>query len=183
MLKHKDQRVGVFVDVQNMYYTARNLYGARANFGAILTAAVSDRKLIRAIAYVIKAEAPEEAKFFEALGKQGFELKSKDLQVFAGGAKKGDWDVGLAIDAISMAPKLDVVVLVTGDGDFVPLVQFLQFLGLKVEVIAFKETTSQKLIEQVDEFFDLASGSDIFTIRSSKAQATRGLGRSIKRNN
>lgn len=166
MLQHKDQRVGVFIDVQNMYYSARNLFGARANFGKILEQAVGDRKLIRAIAYVIKAEAPEEAKFFEALAKQGFELKMKDLQVFVGGAKKGDWDVGLAIDAISTAPKLDVVVLVTGDGDFVPLVQFLQFQGLRVEIMAFSETASAKLREQADSFVDLSQDRAQFLIRS-----------------
>lgn len=173
MLQHKDQRVGVFVDVQNMYYSARNLFGARANFGEILTQAVGSRRLIRAIAYVIKAEAPEEAKFFEALGKQGFELKMKDLQVFAGGAKKGDWDVGLAIDAISTAPKIDVAVLVTGDGDFEPLVKFLQFLGVKVEVMAFAATASAKLRECADEFVDLSASRDSFTIRSKIASDTR----------
>lgn len=167
MLKHKDQRVGVFIDVQNMYYSARNLYGARVNFGNILEQATAGRKLIRAIAYVIKAEAPEEIKFFEALDKQGFELKMKDLQIFVGGAKKGDWDIGIAIDAISMAPKLDVVVLVTGDGDFVPLVQFLQFLGQRVEVIAFGDTVSNKLREQADDFFDLDSAPSKFLLRSA----------------
>lgn len=164
MLKHHDQRVGVFVDVANMYYSARNLYGARANFGNILEGAVAGRKLIRATAYVVRAETPDEAKFFEALDKQGFELKSKDLQVFAGGAKKGDWDVGITIDAVSIAPKLDVVVLVTGDGDFVPLVQFLQFLGQRVEVMAFGDTASQKLQEAADDFTDLAEMKSQFLI-------------------
>lgn len=181
MLQHKDQRVGVFVDVANMYYSARNLFGARANFGEILTEAVGTRRLIRAIAYVVKAEAPEEVKFFDALGKQGFEIKSKDLQVFAGGAKKGDWDVGLAIDAISMAPKIDAVVLVTGDGDFVPLVQYLQFLGLRVEVMAFAESVSQKLKDQVDGFVDLSADRDRFTIRSKIANDTRVRARSQAR--
>ncbi len=164
MVQHKEQRVGIFVDVQNMYYSGRNLYGAKINFGAILEQAVNNRKLIRAIAYVIRAEAPEELKFFEALDKQGFELKMKDLQIFSSGFKKGDWDVGLTIDAISMAPKLDVVVLVTGDGDFVPLIRYLQFLGQRVEVIGFGQTTSQKLIEAVDNFFDLSSNPKKFLI-------------------
>lgn len=164
MLKHKDQRVGVFVDVANMYYSSRNLFGSRTNFGKVLEAAVAGRKLIRAIAYVIKAEAPEEAKFFEALDKQGFEVKSKDLQVFVTGAKKGDWDVGIAIDAISMAPKLDVVVLVTGDGDFLPLITYLQFLGQRVEIMAFGETASAKLKEVADDFVDLSASRAQFLL-------------------
>ncbi|MDP3986166.1 MAG: NYN domain-containing protein [Candidatus Veblenbacteria bacterium] len=177
MLKHKDQRVGVFVDVANMYYSSRNLFGSRTNFGKILETAVASRKLIRAIAYVVRAEAPEEAKFFDALDKQGFEVKSKDLQVFAGGAKKGDWDVGIAIDTISMAPKLDVVVLVTGDGDFVPLVEFLQFLGQRVEVMAFSETASAKLREATDDFFDLSTERSQFLLSLPPA-----LRRRISRN-
>ncbi|MFH1112162.1 MAG: NYN domain-containing protein [Patescibacteria group bacterium] len=164
MQQHKDQRVGVFVDVQNMYYSGRNLYNTKVNFGSILEQAVGNRKLIRAIAYVVRAEAPEETKFFEALDNQGFELKMKDLQIFWGGAKKGDWDVGLAIDAISMSPKLDVVVLVTGDGDYVPLVNYLQFLGQRVEVVAFGKTASGKLIEAVDDFFDLSTNARKFLL-------------------
>ncbi len=164
MIKHKDQRVGVFVDVANMYYSSRNLFGSRTNFGKVLETAVADRKLIRAIAYVIKAEAPEEAKFFDALDKQGFEVKRKDLQVFVGGAKKGDWDVGITIDAISMATKLDVVVLVTGDGDFIPLIEYLQFLGQRVEVMAFSETASKSLIEAADDFIDLSADRSQFLI-------------------
>ncbi|HAO81813.1 MAG: hypothetical protein UV57_C0014G0007 [Parcubacteria group bacterium GW2011_GWD2_43_10] len=179
MLKHKDQRVGVFVDVANMYYSSRNLFGSRTNFGKVLEAAVAGRKLIRAIAYVVKAEAPEEAKFFEALDNQGFEVKTKDLQVFVGGAKKGDWDVGISIDAISMASKLDVVVLVTGDGDFVPLIEYLQFLGQRVEVMAFSETASAKLKEAADDFFDLSSSRSQF-LMSLPASLRRQL---AKKNN
>lgn len=170
MLKHKDQRVGVFVDVQNMYYSARNLFGARVNFGEILNKATAGRKLIRATAYVVRSESGEEAKFFEALDKQGFELKMKDLQVFAGGAKKGDWDVGMTIDAISMASKLDVVVLVTGDGDFVPLIKYLHFLGQRVEVMAFGDTTSQRLIDEADDFSDLAAEKTKFLIKNNKSR-------------
>ncbi len=155
-MRHKEQRVGVFVDIQNMYYSAKNIHHSKVNFGKILESAVSDRKLIRAIAYVIKAEAPEEQSFFEALDKQGFEVKYKELQVFFGGAKKGDWDVGLAMDAVRLSPRLDVVVIVSGDGDFVPLVEYLQNHGVIVEVFAFGESTSSKLQAAVDLFFDLS---------------------------
>ncbi|MCD6528063.1 NYN domain-containing protein [bacterium] len=168
MIKHKDQRVGVFIDAQNMYHSARNLYQAKVNFGEILKAVVAGRKLIRALVYVIKSKSSEEESFFEALSKQGFEIKMKDLQIFLGGEKKADWDVGLAVDAIKMAPNLDVIVLVTGDGDFIPLVEYLQYHGRQVEIAAFGKTTSGKLREVADDFLDLDRNRTKFLIRSSK---------------
>jgi uncharacterized LabA/DUF88 family protein len=157
MIKHKEQRVGVLVDVSNMYHSAKNLYHRKVNFSEILTKAVAGRKLIRATAYVIKTEGEEETPFFEALEQQGFEIKMKDLQIFAGGNKKADWDVGITVDAIKMAEKLDVVILVTGDGDFIPLVNFLQNTkGCLVEVMAFRKTASSRLIEAADEFINLS---------------------------
>lgn len=152
----RDQRVGVFVDVQNMYYSAKNLYNAKVNFMQILKAAVGDKSLIRAIAYVIKADIKEEQNFFDALEKIGFEVKAKDLQIFAGGAKKGDWDIGLAMDTIELAPKLDIIVIVSGDGDYVPLINHLRHaLGCRIEVIAFGKSSSSKLRDESDLFIDM----------------------------
>ncbi|MFA6197980.1 MAG: NYN domain-containing protein [Patescibacteria group bacterium] len=167
MIQHTEQRVGVFVDVQNMYYSAKNIYQAKVNFGKILETAIAGRKLIRAFAYVIRAEAPEEQSFFDALSKQGFEVRSKDLQVFYGGQKKGDWDVGIAIDAIRLAPKLDSVVLVSGDGDFIPLVEYLRYNGQQVEVVAFSRSSSSRLMESCDEFTDLCADEDKYLIKSN----------------
>lgn len=150
-----EQRVGVFIDVSNLYYSARVMYGRKVNFKAVLKEAVGDRKLIRAIAYVIKAESPEEQKFFDALDNMGFDVKSKELQVFYGGHKKGDWDVGIAMDAIRLAPKLDVVVLASGDGDFIPLLEHLRSIGQRVEITSFGRSTSSKLRELADNFIDL----------------------------
>ena len=155
VIKHKEQRVGVFIDTQNLYHSARNLYQARVNFGAVLKEAVAGRKLVRAVAYVIKTEAGDEKNFFEALEKLGTETKIKDLQVFHSGTKKGDWDVGLAVDALKTAPRLDTVVIVSGDGDFVPLVEYLQTMT-QVEVISFGKSTSNKLRETADDFVDLS---------------------------
>ena len=158
MIKHKEQRVGVLVDVSNMYHSAKNLFKHKANFREILTRAVAGRKLIRATAYVIKTENKDEMAFFEALSQQGFEVKMKDLQIFAGGAKKGDWDVGITIDAIKLADKLDVVVLVSGDGDYLPAMSYLQNnKGCLVEIMAFHQTASSRLIEEADDFIDLSS--------------------------
>lgn len=156
VIKHKEQRVAVLIDVQNMYHSARNLFKKRVNFKEVLKTAVSSRKLIRAIGYVIKTESGEEAAFFEALSNIGIEPKFKDLQVFAGGMKKADWDVGLAVDAIRLAPRVDAVVLITGDGDFIPLVEYLKgYFGTQVEVMAFGRSASGKLKETADEFIDL----------------------------
>jgi uncharacterized protein (TIGR00288 family) len=165
IIKHKDQRVGVFIDTQNLYHSARNLFGKKVNFGNIVTDAVAERKLIRTLAYVIASEAGDENAFFDALTTLGIETKVKDLQIFSGGAKKGDWDVGLAVDAITMAPKLDAVVLVTGDGDFIPLVEYLQIhSGIQVEIVSFGKTTSSALQEIADDFIDLSENKGRYLI-------------------
>ncbi len=158
VIKHKDQRVGIFIDAQNLYHSAKHLYDdARVNFTNILKDTVADRKLIRAMAYVISTKTGEESSFFEALGKIGIETRSKELQEFWGGAKKADWDVGLAVDAITLAPKLDAIIIASGDGDFVPLVEYLQInMGTQVEVVAFGKSSSTKLREAADDFFDLS---------------------------
>lgn len=148
--------MGIFIDTQNLYHSAKNLYHAKVNFGKIVEDALDGRELIRAIAYAIATESGEERGFLEALSKVGIEPKIKDLQIFAGGAKKADWDVGLAVDAIKMAPKLDAVIIASGDGDFVPLVEYLKTNeGCQVEVVAFGKSTSAKLIDAADDFMDL----------------------------
>ena len=166
--QRKNHRVGVFVDVQNMYHSAKNLYGARVNFKELLRLAVAGRELVRAVAYVVKSDTEEEKAFFEALEKTGFELKSKDLQIFPGGMKKGDWDVGLAIDAISLSKQLDVVVIISGDGDFEPLVNYLKYGGLIVEVVGFKRSTSAKIVEVVNNFTDLDEVYDRVTLNKKR---------------
>ncbi|MBI4448982.1 NYN domain-containing protein [Candidatus Woesearchaeota archaeon] len=166
MKAHKEQRVGVFVDVQNLYYSARYTYDRRVNFAAVLKDAVKGRQLVRAIAYVIKAEQMGESSFFDALDQMGYEVKAKDLQIFPGGAKKGDWDIGIAMDTIELAPKLDVIILVSGDGDYKDLVQHLKrALGCRVEAMAFGKSTSGLLLSEVDEFTDLDKSPDKYMMK------------------
>ncbi len=169
IIKHADQRVAVFIDTQNLYHSARNLYKSYVNFNNILKDAVAGRRLVRAIAYVISSEAGDEKAFFEALTKMGIEAKTKDLQVFSDGAKKGDWDVGLTVDAITIAPRLDAVVIVSGDGDYVPLVEYLQkHSGIQVEVVSFGKSTSMKLKEAADHFTDLSENPNKYLIRGRR---------------
>jgi len=154
-IKHAEQRVAVLIDVQNLYHSAKNLYQARVNFGEILKSVVGERSLIRAFAYVVRTKTGEEKLFFEALIKLGIETRVRDLQEFYGGLKKADWDVGITIDAVRIAPSVDTICLASGDGDFIQLVEYLKNQGKRVEIIAFGRSSSSKLREVADEFIDL----------------------------
>lgn len=172
-LKHPDQRVGVFIDVQNMYYSGKNLFHSKVNFGNIVKEATAGRKLIRAIAYVISTESKEEQPFFDALYNLGIETREKPLQVFFGGEKKGDWDVGITVDCIRLAPSVDAIIIVSGDGDYVPLVEYLRNQGKQVEVAAFGETASTKLIEAADDFTDLSQDKGKYLIQDRRYAPVR----------
>lgn len=177
VIKHKSQRVGIFIDTQNLYHSGKNLYKSKVNFGQIVKDALAGRSLIRAVAYVITTESGEEKGFFDALSKVGIETKTKNLQIFSSGAKKADWDVGLAVDAIKLAPKLDTVILVTGDGDFVPLVEYLKVNeGCQVEVVSFGKSSSARLIEIVDDFLDLDLNPRRYLMIGSGGNAGAGSG-------
>lgn len=154
-MKNPDQRIAVFIDVQNLYYSAKALYGAKVNFDEVVRTATAGRKLVRAIAYTVKAEMPEEQSFFDALEKLGIEVKVKELQTFVSGQQKADWDVGIAVDILKMAPRLDAVVLCSGDGDFQILLHHAKAEGCRAEVISFGKSTSGKLIEESDDFIDM----------------------------
>ncbi len=168
MIKHPEQRVAVFIDTQNMYYSARNLYGARVNFKNIVEDAVAGRKLTRAIAYVVSTKTGEEKPFFEALKGAGIETKEKELQIY-GGMKKADWDVGIAVDAIKLAEKVDAIVLCSGDGDFYPLLEYVKGVkGCLVEVMSFRETTSSHLLEIVDDYTDLSQEPSRYLMKTGE---------------
>ncbi len=165
VIKHKAQRVGIFIDTQNLYHSAKNLYHAKTNFGAIIKDALDGRVLVRAIAYVATTEGGDEKAFFDALSKVGIETRTKPLQIFVGGAKKANWDIDLAMDAVRLANKLDTIIIVSGDGDFVSLIQYLrQTHGTQVEVVSFGKSSSSKLIEAADDFLDLDSNPKKYLI-------------------
>jgi uncharacterized LabA/DUF88 family protein len=167
VIKHSGQKVGILIDVQNLYHSAKNLYSARVNFREILKLAISGRNLIRVFAYVVRTKSGEEKPFFEALTKLGIETRVRDLQEFYGGLKKADWDVGITIDAIRIAPDVNTIVLVSGDGDFVALVEYLKNQGKRVEVVAFGRTASLRLKEVADEFIDLEKKPEKYLLRKN----------------
>jgi len=167
-MEYAGQRVGIFIDIQNLYYSARHLYKTHVNFSKILELGLGKGQLVRAIGYGIRTDLPKEEKFFKALKDAQFEVKLKDLQVFAGGMHKGNWDVGMAVDIIRLAPKLDVVVLASGDGDFVDLVEYLQNQGIYVVVFAFGQSASAKLVERANVFVDMDKDSASFLLKKSQ---------------
>jgi len=185
IIRHPDQRVAILIDTQNLYHSAKNLYKAKVNFGNVVHAALGDRKLIRALSYVVNTESGEENAFFEALEKLGIEIKTKDLQIFYGGAKKADWDVGMAIDAIKLAQKVDAIILATGDGDFIPLVEYVKSQGCQVEVISFGRSSSSRLRECVDDFIDIDESPKDYLIgyrgggRKKNTTPSKGQGRKV----
>jgi len=165
VIKHQGQRVAVLIDVQNLYHSAKNLYGARVNFRAVLQTAVSERNLIRAFAYVVRTKTGEEKPFFEAITKLGIEMRIRDLQEFFGGVKKADWDVGITVDAIRIAQSCDTIVLCSGDGDFLQLVDYLKNQGKRVEIVAFGRSSSAKIKEVADEFIDLGESPEKYLLK------------------
>ncbi|HMA77857.1 MAG TPA: NYN domain-containing protein [Candidatus Paceibacterota bacterium] len=185
VVKHPSQRVAIIIDTQNLYHSAKNLHKARVNFGAVVEQAVAGRQLIRAVSYVVNTESGEENAFFEALEKLGIEIKTKDLQIFYGGAKKADWDVGMAVDAIKIAPKVDAVVFATGDGDFIPAVEYIKSLGCQVEVITFGRSASSALRAACDDFIDMDADPNTFLIRRrrtpTKSSGTTSTRKTTKR--
>lgn len=176
MLATNARRVGVFIDVQNMYYSARNLHQKKVHFSNIVKHAVGDQQLIRAMAYTISTKGGEEEAFFEALEKEGIEVIAKDLLEYNSGSKKGDWDVGITIDVVRSLDMLDVVVLVSGDGDFVPLGDYVRTHGRIFHVASFRESTSGMLVDSADIYTNLSSDKKKFLIpnrRTSKAPKTK----------
>ena len=183
VIRHPEQRVAMIIDTQNLYHSAKNLYKAKVNFANVVKAALGDRKLIRAISYVVNTESGEEQPFFEALEKVGIEIKTKDLQIFYGGAKKADWDVGMAVDAIKLSSKVDAIVLATGDGDFIPLVEYVKSQGCQVEGITFGRSALSRFKEVVDDFIDLDEDPNAFLLgfRPSKGGRANGKKQTSKK--
>jgi uncharacterized LabA/DUF88 family protein len=173
MIKRPEQRVAVFIDTQNMYHSAKHVYGARLHFGKLVEEVVAGRDLVRAFAYVARSKTGEEKAFLDALEAAGIELRIKDVIEFSSGERKADWDVGMTIDAVKFSERVDVIILITGDGDFVPLVEYLQSKGIIVEVAAFSESTSRSLREAVDTYFDISEHRHDLLMFSGAARGMR----------
>jgi len=153
--ENTDQRVGVFVDVQNMFYSAKTLHQSKIEYRKLLDGVLRGRKLVRAIAYVVQKADVDQSGFLEALRRSGYEVKEKVLAIREDGMSKGDWKLEIALDALSLEPRLDCVALVSGDGDFVPLVAMLNSRGCRTEVVSFEQSTSNELMQACHQFIPI----------------------------
>ncbi|MGD8396817.1 MAG: NYN domain-containing protein [Candidatus Eiseniibacteriota bacterium] len=169
------QRLALLVDVQNIYYPAKSL-GDKVDFHSLLRR-FTNRNLVRAIAYVVEAPDVDISPFVTALTSIGFEVKTKAIKIFDDGTRKGDIDMMLALDALSLADKVDVVCMVTGDGVYVELVHHLHARGVKVELMSFKSNTSSELLRVCDAHVSMNEEFLLGFERSRGARSARHDGR------
>ncbi len=148
-------RVGVFVDVQNMFYAAKDRFERRVDYIKLLDLIVGPRHLMSAFAYIVQIPEIKQSNFISLLEHNGYTIRSKDLRLRGDGSAKGDWDVGIAVDVVSMLGSLDVVILASGDGDFCPLAELIKQQHKRIEVVAFEHNTSMDLQAMADQFFPI----------------------------
>jgi uncharacterized LabA/DUF88 family protein len=161
---HPAQRVAVLADSQNLYHAAHSSYSRNVDYTQLLEDAVDDRELVRAIAYVIRADSPSEEEFFDALREIGFETKIKDIKTFADGSQKANWDLGMCLDAVTLAGKIDTFVLCSGDGDFARLCTHLRHEGVRTEVFGFGDSMAEELVEAADSVNDMSEDADRYLL-------------------
>jgi len=150
-------KVSIFVDVQNIYYTTKQVYKKHFDYNAFWKKVTSNRKVIKAIAYGIDRSDEKQKQFQNILRGIGFELKLKPYIQRSDGSAKGDWDVGITIDVLDVAPKVDEVVLLSGDGDFAILLDKLRSLGVKTRVISAPHLTAASLIKACDHYQEISA--------------------------
>jgi uncharacterized LabA/DUF88 family protein len=185
------EKVAVFVDGANLYHSIKSYYKGVLDYGMLLNAAVGDRKLLRATFYIVEKQETDEnsggssgaRSFVYNLNKFGYKVRSKPLVVHESlspeGEKtvshKGDWDIGIIVDMMRLAEHADVYVLVSGDGDYVEAVEYLQSeRGLRVEVVSAGQCTSQALLDVCDLHMDLSNIPDLFRYSRSASQQQVG---------
>ena len=151
----KKERIALFVDSQNLYYSARMGYAAKVNYEKLLRLITEDRKLVKAYAYIVQPPDGDVKPFATSLERIGYLVKAKDVRTRSDGSAKANWDMGMALDILGMVDHVDTIVLASGDGDFAALVEFIKTKNKRVEVFAFPDNTAYDLKEKADKFVPL----------------------------
>jgi uncharacterized LabA/DUF88 family protein len=152
----KKEKIALFVDSQNLYYSARMGYAAKVNYEKLLRLITGNRNLVKAYAYIVQPPDGDVRPFATSLEHIGYIVKTKDVRTRANGSAKANWDMGIALDILGMLDAVDTIVLASGDGDFVPLVDFIKSKNKRVEIFAFPENTAYDLKEKADRFEPLS---------------------------
>ena len=173
MISQTNQRVAVLIDTANLYHTAKYVYRSKVHFESLVRTVASGRSITRAIAYAITSDNETETAFLETLSSAGIEVRTKPLITYRSGTQKADWDVGITVDAIALAHHVDTIIIVSGDGDFAPLMRQLRSMGVRAEAAAFDQSVSQMLIDVVDQFHDLSTMTDSILINARNPIAKR----------
>ncbi len=148
----KKEKLALFVDSQNLYYSARMGYAAKVNYEKLLNLITENRKLVKAYAYIVQPPEGDVKPFATSLERIGYIVKTKDVRTRSDGSAKANWDMSIALDILGILDHVDTIVLASGDGDFVPLVDFIKAKNKRVEIFAFAENTAYDLKEKADKF-------------------------------
>ena len=147
------QKIAIFVDVQNIYYTTRETYACNFDYNAFWAKVTSGREVVKAVAYAIDRGDEKQRQFQNILRAIGFEVKLKPFIQRSDGSAKGDWDVGIAIDVMEIAPQVGVVALASGDGDFDLLLNKIRVdFDVEAEVYGVEKLTASSLIHAANRF-------------------------------
>lgn len=162
------KNVAMFVDVANLYYAARG-QDVDVDYVALLKHATKGRDLIRAYAYSgLDPENENQRKFLDFLNKNGYKVVHKDIRKFGDGRVKANLDIELVVDMLRLTSRMDIAVVVSGDGDFASAIRALQDEGVRCEVISFRPNTSSDLIAVADEFIDIMKVASIERGKASR---------------
>lgn len=148
----KKEKLALFVDSQNLYYSARMGYAAKVNYEKLLNIITENRKLVKAFAYIVQPPDGDVKPFATSLERIGYIVKTKDVRTRSDGSAKANWDMSIALDILGILDHVDTIVLASGDGDFAPLVDFIKAKNKRVEIFAFAENTAYDLKEKADKF-------------------------------
>jgi len=146
------EKIALFVDSQNLYYSARMGYAAKVNYEKLLRLITENRQLVKAYAYIVQPPDGDVKPFATSLERFGYVVKIKDVRTRLDGSAKANWDMGMALDILSILDSVDTIILASGDGDFVPLVDFIKLKNKRVEIYAFSDNTAYDLKEKADKF-------------------------------
>lgn len=161
------QRVVIAIDVQNLYYGAKDIYGTKVAYQKFLERVLKGRRMLRAIAYIANREGNNQGSFIGLMRGIGCDIRQKQVIERPGGMKC-NWDVEIAVDAMAIAHKVDTFVLASGDGDFTYLLRALRMQGVKTEVVAFRANTAHSLIDEADEYLEITKDMLIDNARAWK---------------